>query len=224
MKLVKFNTLSEMQREATALLTEHFGLACPEPHAVMLTGGRTPLGVYRALERSPVAAGDSLHLLISDERHVPENSFDSNYAKMHAMVRALGLDDSRVMRVRTELPLEAAADRYHQELATYLENGGRITLGILGVGADGHVASLFDEQDLRRGAGRYAIAVARESGPNRVSVTRDLLLKVESLVFLAAGREKAGIVETILADPGSVVAGRAVRGISQIELWYSAHD
>ena len=65
------------------------------------------------------------------------------------MVRVLGLDDSRVMRVRTELPLEAAADHYHEELAAYLESRGQITLGILGLGADGHLASLFDERDLR---------------------------------------------------------------------------
>lgn len=224
MNLVEFNNISEMQREAVVLLTEHFGFSCPEPHAVMLTGGRTPLGVYRALERSPVAVDDSLHLLISDERHVPSDSPDNNYAKMQAMVRALGLDDSRVMRVRTELPLETAANRYHEELGAFLDSGGRITLGILGLGADGHVASLFDEQDLRRGAGKYAIAVPRKVAPDRVSVTRDLLLKVESLVLLVAGREKAGIVETIWGNPASVIAGQATWGIFQTELWYAAHD
>ncbi len=224
MKFVQFNRISEMQQEAVVLLTEHFGLSCPEPHAVMLTGGRTPLGIYRALERRPATVDESLHLLLSDERHVPQNSLENNYAKMHAMVRALGLDDSRVMRVRTELPLEAAADHYHEELTAYFQSGGRITLGILGLGADGHVASLFDEQDLRRGVGRYAIAVPRETGPNRVSVTQDLLLKAESLVLLVAGREKAGIIETIMGDPGSVVGGQAIGGSSQTQLWYSAHD
>ena len=52
-------------------------------------------------------------------------------------------------------------------------------------------------------------------------MTRNLLLKVESLVFLVAGQEKADVLEKILNDPGSTVAGQAVRGISQTELWYS---
>ena len=137
------------------------------------------------------------------------------------MVHALGVDESRVMRVHTELPLDEAADRYDEALSRYVEKGGRITLGLLGLGADGHVASLFDKQDLRRGTDRYAIAVPLKNGPDRVSVTRNLLLKVESLVFLVAGREKADVVEKILNEPGSTVTGQAVRGISQTELWYS---
>jgi 6-phosphogluconolactonase len=224
MKLVEFNDIAEMQREAIALLAEHFGLSGVGQHAVMLTGGRTPVGIYRTLETSPVAVDDSLCLLISDERHVPQDSIDNNYARMHAMVHALGLDDSQVMRVHTELPLEAAANRYHEELATYLDSGGRIRLGILGLGADGHVASLFDEQDLRRGAGKYAIAVPRKVAPDRVSVTRDLLLKVESLVLLVAGTDNAEKGETNISDPASVVAGQAMRDISQVELWYAALD
>ncbi len=224
MKLIEFNNTSEMRPAAVTLLTEHFGFSCPEPHAVMLTGGRTPLGIYRAMERSPVAVDDSLHLLISDERYVPRDAPDNNYAKMHAMIHASDINESRVMRVHTELPLETAAIRYHEELKTYLDSGGRITLGILGLGADGHVASLFDENDLRKGAGRYATAVLRKGAPDRVSVTRDLLLKVELLVLLVAGPEKAEIVETIMSDPGSVVAGQAIRGISRIELWYAADD
>lgn len=224
MNIKKFNDISAMETVAVELVTEHLGLACATPHAVMLTGGRTPLGIYRELARAPVAVDDSLYLLISDERHEPENAPESNYGKMHALVRALDLDDSQVMRVHTELPLEAAADRYHAELAAFLERGGRITLGILGLGADGHVASLFDDQDLQRGAGRYALAVPREIAPNRVSVTPDLLQKVELIVLFVAGPEKARVVETIMTDPERVVAGRALCGNPRIELWYAAQD
>ncbi len=55
-------------------------------------------------------------------------------------------------------------------------------------------------------------------------MTRNLLLKVESLVFLVAGREKADILEKTLNDPSSTVAGQAVRGIPQTELWYSREN
>jgi len=218
MKLIEFDTFSEMERQAAHLLCEHFQYHRAHPQAVMLTGGRTPLGVYRILEESRESVDAFLHLLISDERHVPLESPRSNYGNMRAMVRALGIDESRVMRVHTELPLDDAADRYNEALSTYVDKGGRITLGFLGLGADGHVASLFAKEDLARQADRYALAVPRKNGPDRGSVTRKLLLKVESLVFLVAGQEKLDVLETTLKDPGSTVAGQAVRGISQTEL------
>jgi len=102
-----------------------------------------------------------------------------------------------------------------------LERGGRITLGILGVGADGHVASLFHEQDVQRGAGKYAIPVPREVPPNRVSVTQALLQKAEALVLMVAGPEKAAIVETLMSHAESIIAGQVTQGVPQIELWYS---
>ena len=221
MKLIKSDRFGQMEQEAVDLLREHFRDHCEQPHAVMLTGGRTPLGVYRILETSLEPIDASLHLLISDERHVPLESPQSNYGNLCFMVHALGVDKSRVMRVHPELPLDEAANRYNEALSRYIMKGGRITLGLLGLGADGHVASLFDKQDLKRGADRYAIAVPLKNGPDRVSVTRNLLLQVESLVFLVAGREKSDILEKILNDPGSTVAGQAVRGITQTELWYS---
>ena len=221
MKLIEFDGCRKMEREAADFLREHFHYSCEQSHAVMLAGGRTPLGVYQILEKSPEPVDGSLHLLISDERHVPLEASESNYGTIRAMVHALGVDESRVMRVHTELPLGEAADQYDEALSRYIKKGGRITLGLLGLGADGHVASLFNKQDLRRRADRYAIAVPRPSGPDRVSVTRNLLQRIESLVFLVAGEEKAEAVEKILNDPGSIIAGQALRGIAQTELWYS---
>jgi 6-phosphogluconolactonase/glucosamine-6-phosphate isomerase/deaminase len=221
MKLREFDTFGQMEKEAVHLLREHFRCHRAQPHAVMLTGGKTPLSVYRILEKSRERVDAFLHLLISDERYVPLESPQSNYGNIRPMVHALGVDESRVMRVHTYLPLDDAADRYDAVLSTYIEKGGRITLGFLGLGADGHVASLFTRQDLTRWPERYAIAVPRETVPDRVSVTRKLLLRIESLVFLVAGQEKAAVLEKILNDPISTVAGQAVRGIAQTELWYS---
>ena len=106
-------------------------------------------------------------------------------------------------------------------MLTYIENGGRITLGLLGLGADGHVASLFSKRDLTRATDRYSIAVPLDSGPDRVSVTPKLLREIDSLVFLVAGQEKAGVFDRILNDPESTIAGQAVRGTSDTEVWYA---
>ena len=135
MKLVTFDSIAEMERSAVVLLEEHFSLHCGVPHAVMLTGGQTPLGIYRTFDQTPVPVDESLRLLITDERHVPMESPESNYGRMREMVQALGIDESQVMRVHTELALDAAAVRYHDELASFVHDGGRITLGIAGLGA-----------------------------------------------------------------------------------------
>ena len=207
-----------MEREALLLLKEHLGLRRGS-HAVMLTGGRTPLGLYKALEADPGPAAEGLSLLISDERHVPIDAAESNYGPIRRVATALQLDDSHVMRVRTEYDLEQAAADYDNQLSAYVDVGV-ITLGLLGLGTDGHVASLFSADDLATGRGRYAIPVPRENGPDRISVTCDLLAKVERLVFLVAGPEKAEIVSRAETSPDTVIALQAVKGTSA-ELWYS---
>lgn len=216
-----FDHSSMLEEKAAAMLEDHFGIASTQPHAVMLTGGKTPLGLYGRLEDSPPRIDDRLHLLLSDERHVPPDSLDSNFGKMRPMIDATGIDDSRVMRVNTRLPLEAAARRYHEELAAYFDGGGRITLGILGLGADGHLASLFTADDVQMGRDRFAVAVRRKNGPDRISVTPDLLLKAERLVFLVCGTEKAQVVERMASDPTSVMAGRVVQDAPNVQLWFS---
>jgi 6-phosphogluconolactonase len=213
-----------MEREARQLLTNHFQRTCPGPHAVMLTGGRTVLSLYEHFRKEPCPVDDGLQLLISDERHVPTDSPDNNFASMKDMVDSLGIDDSHIMRVDTSLPLREAAEDYDRQLASFLDGGGRITLGILGLGADGHLASLFEMAHLRQGKDRLAIAVPRIPGPDRISVTQDLLLRTERIVFLAAGREKAEIVARMEQNPQSVVASAALAESKSAEIWLCMAD
>ena len=216
-----FGNFNALEDAAVALLAEHFAIADDGPHAVMLTGGNTPTGIYARLARSPIRADANLRVLQSDERHVPLDSAENNHAKTRAMLDALGIDDTRVMRVHTELGLNAAAELYNRELTAFFDDGGRITLGILGLGADGHAASLFTPQDIARGEGRFAIAVPRENGPDRVSVTPDLLRRAGRLVFLAVGAEKESIVRAVAERCDEIVALRAVEGCANVELWFS---
>lgn len=221
MKFMTFQSLEAIEDAAVALLEEHFTIAADGPHAVMLTGGRTPTGVYERLRQAPVEADGNLYVFLSDERHVPLDSAENNFAKMMPAIEAMGIDDARVIRVHTEQSLEDAAEQYDRELTALVKAGARITLGILGLGADGHVASLFCPQHVAMGRGRYAIAVPKEDGPDRVSVTRDLLLRVERLVFLVTGKDKKAIVETVAAGRMETVAEQALEGHADVELWFS---
>jgi 6-phosphogluconolactonase len=205
-------------------LEERLAAAIALPRAaLMLAGGNTPLPAYRALAARPsLPHGAQLRVLFSDDRYVPADSPASNYHQVQPLLAALALPPAAVLRVRTELPLEDAADDYERQLAALLRSGTRIGLGILGLGADGHTASLFGAADLERARGHLAIPVQRPDGMSAVSVTPELLAQVAEPLFAVAGEDKRDAVERLRArDPG-LTAWRAVAGCTRVELWVDA--
>lgn len=187
--------------------------------AVMLSGGRTPLPTYREVAVRKPSPAKGLRLLFSDDRYVPDTSESSNYFQTRMLVDALAVP---VARVRTELPLEAAAADYAQQLAAMFDSGVRITLGLLGLGADGHTASLFNEEQLQRARGKWAIAVERPDGLQGISVTPDVLSRVAEPLFLVTGADKHAIVDDFLRSDSSLVARRAIAGCPKAEIWIAA--
>ncbi|MGA7824674.1 MAG: 6-phosphogluconolactonase, partial [Steroidobacteraceae bacterium] len=123
------------------------------------------------------------------------------------------------LRVRTELPLVEAAADYEQRLDELLGAGVRIGLGLLGLGAEGHTASLFSAADLERARGHRAIPVQRPDGRSAVSVTPELLAQVREPVFVVAGADKHAAVAALLAHDPKLVAWAAVQGCASVELW-----
>jgi len=194
-------------------------LAAAGPSAVMLSGGTTPLPAYRALGSRALPHDERLHILFSDERYVPSDSEASNYHRTRPLLDTLALAPQQLLRVRTELPLEQAAQDYEHALDTLLKSGIRITLGLLGLGADGHTASLFSAADLARASGHLAIPVQRPDGMSAVSVTPGLLAQVEVLLFVVAGSGKKDALRALETHAADLTAWRAVQGCSGVELW-----
>ncbi len=204
-----------------AALEERLGraLTAAGPSAIMLSGGTTPLPAYRALGSRPLPHGERLHILFCDERYVPCDSEASNYHRARPLLDALALGCQTLLRVRTELPLEQAALDYERTLEAMLRSGVRITLGLLGLGADGHTASLFSAADLARASGHLAIPVQRPDGMSAVSVTPQLLAQVEALLFVVAGDGKHDALRSLEARDANLTAWRAVQECAGIELW-----
>jgi len=124
-----------------------------------------------------------------------------------------------VLRVRTELPLAQAAEDYARALGAMLSAGVPVSLGLLGLGADGHTASLFSAADLARARGQLAIAVQRPDGMSAVSVTPQLLAQVEQLLFVVAADGKREAITALEAHDANLTAWRAVQGCPAVELW-----
>lgn len=209
-------------REALdAALAERLGrsLAAPHPSAVMLSGGTTPLAAYRALAQALPPHDAGLWIVFSDERYVPSDSQASNYRQVRPLLDALALPERAIARVRTERPLEEAAADYERQLQALLASGVPIGLGLLGLGADGHTASLFSAGDIERSRGHLAIAVHRPDGMSAVSVTPDFLARVREPLFVVAARGKDDAVRALLREDPQLTAWRAVQACPQAELW-----
>lgn len=220
MKVRRFASYQEMADQVVRLLTIHLERETPHPRGIMLSGGLTPMPAYRKLATQRVKAADSVHILFSDERMVPANSPENNYGNARDMIMACGIPDQRVIRVHTECALPVAADRYHRELSYFLSKGGTVGLGLLGLGPEGHTASIFSAE-LAKEQNRLAVAVPRTPGPDRVTVTRDLLVKIDALVFLVSGADKAPIAKQFIEAPDTLPAGLAVAGARDVALWLS---
>ncbi len=187
--------------------------------ALMLSGGSTPMPAYRELAgRAPTPAAN-LSVLFSDDRYVPSTADASNYHQSLTLIRSLALLDDGVLRVRTELPLEEAAKDYEKRIDALLLAGVHFRLGLLGLGADGHTASLFTAEDLARAKGRRAIAVNRPDGMQAVSVTPEVLAHFSELVFIVAGADKHNAVQSLLNRDPNLTAFRAIESRTRTEVW-----
>lgn len=211
----KERLLEAMEARLRAVLSA----SSEHPFAVLISGGNTPLPVYTALAHGPPATSPQAGIAFADDRHVPASSPESNFGNARPMIESLGIPAGQTLRVHTELPLEEAADRYHRDLDAFLSAGGTIPLAFLGLGADGHTCSLFTGEDLERGAGRLAAPVYKTVPPNRITVTPDLLSRVEQVVFIVAGNDKMEVVAALLEKPETLTAGKAVAGCPSVALW-----
>jgi 6-phosphogluconolactonase len=190
----------------------------------MLSGGTTPLPAYRALAQAPLPHDAGLRILFSDDRYVPADAEASNYHQSRPLLDALALAPAAIARVRTELPLEQAAQDYERQLGALLQAGVPIGLGLLGLGTDGHTASLFSEADLERARGRLAIAVQRPDGLAAVTVTPECIARVQDLVFVVAGPGKHAAVQALIGQDPQLTAWRAAQGCPGVQLWLHQDD
>ena len=219
-RLKVFKDGAALTDAVVALLRAQFG---PSPdggaRAVMLAGGSTPMAAYEKIAASPFPVDPNLRILFSDDRHVPPDSPKSNFGNTLPMFRALNIPDDRVARVRGELPLADSVARYESDLRTLLDSGCRVSLGLLGLGADGHTASLFSAANIAEAQGRLAIGVDRPDGMKGVSATPDFFSRIGQIVFLVAGAEKQVMLKKLLHESLSIPAGLAVQANASVEVW-----
>jgi 6-phosphogluconolactonase len=167
---------------------------------IALSGGSTPKAAYGL-----VAGRDwsDTTLWLGDERHVPADDERSNYR----MAREQLGPDAPIEAVDTALDLDAAAADYARRL-----EGVRLDLALMGLGPDGHTASLFPGKPALEATGTPAIGVP-EAGMDprvpRITLTLEVFNAAAEVVFLVAGEDKAQALARAFGDPPDVTAPSA---------------
>jgi len=171
---------------------------------LVLAGGSTPKGLYRQLaQRADSLDWSNVHFWFSDERCVPPDHADSNYGMARdSLLSHIDAPAGNIHRIPCEDSPQQAALAYERELARNAppeQRWPRFDLVLLGVGVDGHTASLFPGTDVLTVHDRGAAPVyVKKPASWRVSLTYPVLNDARRVLFLVAGEKKAGIVSQLL--------------------------
>lgn len=177
---------------------------------IALSGGSTPNLLFEILgtEYSFNVKWQNVHLYWGDERCVPPFSSESNFKNAKArLIDHVAIPTQNVHRIRGEGDPAQEAKRYSQRINTLVpsEKGlPKFDLITLGLGSDGHTASIFPhEMHLLNAPNICEIATHPESGQKRVTLTGDILNHTSKAVFLVTGDSKAEKVREILSNSSS---------------------
>lgn len=189
------------------------------PVGIMLAGGRTPKQAYGLVAQSGKKVPSNLHVIISDERHVPLTHPDSNFLMLKPFLEAIHCPPGQQIMVDTAMSPEKAAVDFSHRLGAFFEMNGQLELCFLGLGADGHTASLFNADHLKQSAGKNAIHVDRPDGRVGISATPSIILKARRIVLVVTGAEKKEMARVLLKQPQSITAGQVIFRHPHVELW-----
>jgi 6-phosphogluconolactonase len=180
---------------------------------VALAGGSSPRRAYELLANDP-AEWKHAHVWFADERCVGPNDEQSNYRMAaEALLRPAGIGPERIHRMQGELGPEEGAQRYARELLDALPGSSPLAgersapvldLIVLGIGEDGHVASLFPDAATLDAACESVCLPVHDSPkppPERITLSMPVLRVARRCLLLATGAEKAAAITAMLAEP-----------------------
>jgi 6-phosphogluconolactonase len=178
--------------------------------AVALSGGSTPRPMNALLATQPFAARidwSKVYVFWSDERCVSPQDAESNYGSAReSLLMHVPIPPENIQRVHGELAPEHAAQKYEDKLREFFAGKApRFDLVLLGLGEDGHTASLFPGAPGIRENSRWALAVKHTSPPlplvDRVTLTPPVINAAANVTFLVTGVAKAERLRQVLRDP-----------------------
>ena len=183
--------------------------------ALCLSGGSTPKRAYEILAGLPVP-WDRVHLFWGDERFVPPDDPRSNQAMVrHALLDHVAIPPGNLHPMPTVgLTADQAAQAYQDSLAAYYGAGSLdparplFDVVLLGLGTNGHTASLFPDTPVLAERTAWAAAVQPEGEEQRLTLTYPALESARAVAFLVAGADKRPMLARLRAGDESIPAGK----------------
>jgi 6-phosphogluconolactonase len=200
----------KLARELQAVLEQvkrqhrHFYLA--------VSGGTTPITFYKRLAQAPYRtkiAWSSLHLFWGDERCVPADHAQSNYGLIrYNLLPNIHIPEKNIHRIRGEADPDGEICRYAEEIKNTLphtdQGWPQFDWILLGLGSDGHTASLFPGSPLlKEKAALCTLSFQPDSAQKRITFTLPLINHARRITFLVTGESKAGMITRILKPAGA---------------------
>lgn len=198
---------------------------------IALAGGSTPRNLYTliAANASSSLPWEQMFFFFGDERHVPPDDAESNYRMaQETLLSKVPAPAANVFRIPSENPdAAAAADAYEQTLRKFfaLAPGEfpRFDLILLGMGPDGHTASLFPETAALQEKSRLVVANWVEKlKTSRITLTLPVLNAARCAVFLVSGMDKAAVLHEVLESnaPGEKYPSKLVQPGEGKLIWF----
>jgi 6-phosphogluconolactonase len=198
---------------------------------IALSGGSTPRNLYALIAANASAnlPWDKMFFFWGDERHVPPDDPESNYRMAkEALLSKVAIPPGNVFRIPAENPdADAAAEAYEQTLRKFFEVAPgefpRFDLILLGMGPDGHAASLFPETAALQEKSRLVVANwVEKMQTSRITLTLPVLNAARCVAFLVSGTDKAATLHEVLegSAPAEKYPSKLVRPSQGKLLWF----
>jgi 6-phosphogluconolactonase len=202
------NTLSQQAAQYIVRLASE-AMVTRGRFTIALSGGSTPKILYSLLGTEPYRSQinwASVEIFWSDERCVPPDSADSNYAlAQEVLLSKIPIPANQIHRMPADQPdLEAASREYTSEMQRTFGTNGIPSFDLLqlGMGPEGHTASLFPHQESLHEQQRLVMPVTvPKPPPTRLTFTPPLLNAARHVLFLVTGSEKAEAIQAVLEGP-----------------------
>jgi 6-phosphogluconolactonase len=197
--------------------------------SVALSGGSTPGGLHEELVRNFATQlpWQDVFFFWSDERHVPPTDPESNYRMANeTLLSKLAIPAANIFRIPSEMPDAGDAARiYEQTLHNFFRPAAdsfpRFDLILLGMGPDGHAASLFPGTTALEEKQHWVVANWVEKFSTfRITFTYPVLNQAANVTFLVSGADKAAMVERALKDPAANLPCQGVRPVDGELIWF----
>jgi 6-phosphogluconolactonase len=230
-ELIYFAGEQDLANAAAADLVREIETAArnPAPYNVALSGGRIARRFFTAVADLAKARGapmKNIQFFWGDERCVPPTDPESNFAiARELLLTPLGVPETQIHRVRGEDPPEQAAVAAEQELRRLARIGGEgqpvFDLVFLGMGEDGHIASLFPGESAAAAASPavYRPVTATKPPPQRITLSYAAIAAARQVWVLASGAGKEGALRNSLAANGATPLARVIKLRHQTKIY-----